>query len=114
MGTIEPAFIYSGIISMGISLKMSIPPLNFSPVQKSYQSVPKGRYTFFVLVLLKSATASPLALLMYKELVMGQAISDLPNMYWLFIFQAFLSAGKSITSARIIMPDFELTSQALE
>src|SRR5688500_16284434 len=101
-------------MSMGVSFSTSCPPCNFSPVQKSNQAAPLGKYSFCFLMVLRSTAVWPLLLLVYMESVMGHTSRDLPNIYSLSMFHTFLSAGKSITRARIIVPAREVTCQALE
>src|SRR5687767_7204384 len=99
---------------MGTSFSTSCAPFHFSPVQKSNHSVPPGRYSFCFLIVLRSTVVLPLLLLVYMESVTGHTNMDLPNIYSLSMFQTFLSAGKSIIRARIMVPAREVTCHALE
>src|SRR6478736_4419539 len=99
MGTIEPAFTKTGILSRGVALVMVCPPSNFRPVQKSYHEVFVGKYTF--------VSETPAS-------VIGFTRNDLPNMYSKGCWIAFASVPKSITSGRMIVDPLVVTCHASE
>src|SRR5450759_67855 len=101
MGTIDPAFTYSGMVSIGAAASIVCPPGKRLPVQKSYQSAVLGRYTFrvFLRFLLPGSE--------YMRSVTGLTRKAGPNIYWSGIDLIPASSRKSNASDRIIVyPSF--------
>ena len=131
-GIILPAFTYNGITSSVVSLVISFPPSCFSFVQKSYHSVPAGKYMLVGFVSMKSTAASVFVFFapslfhpsssetfttasgVYCAWVIGATRIDFPNIYSSLISHTFLSSTKSIIKARIKLDWRLLTSQEVE
>src|SRR5664280_1499821 len=94
---IDPAFTYSGIVSIGAAASIVCPPGNNLPVQKSYQSAVLGRYTF--LVFLRFLLPG----IEYMRSVTGLTRKAVPNIYWSGMDLIPVSSLKSNASDRIIV-----------